>query len=64
MGCVLDVIRGISVRWIISCMISTPHIAKDELYFNATRGDRREVVWRATPLLLFCWLLYMASFSN
>ena len=33
-------------------------------YFNATRGDRREVVRRASPLLLFCWLRYMKSFSN
>ena len=33
------------------------------LYSNATRGDRREVVRMYPPFLLFCWVLYMASFS-
>ena len=33
-------------------------------YFNATRGDRMGVVWGASPVLLFCRIRYMASFSN
>ena len=33
-------------------------------YFKATRGDRREVARGAPPLLLFCRLGYMSSFSN